>query len=101
MLLDADLPQRYWAEEVSTAAYLRNRCPTTAVKEMTSFEAWYGKKPKVGHLRVFGCEAYAHIPKDERGKFDSKTRKCILVEYGEVRKGCRLYDADRRMILYS
>ena len=54
MLLDAELPQRYWAEAVSTAAYLRNRCPTTAVKEMTPFEAWYGKKPKVGHLRVFG-----------------------------------------------
>ena len=50
---------------------------------------------------MFGCEAYAHIPKDERGKFDSKTRKCILVGYGELRKGYRLYDADRRKILYS
>ena len=101
MLLDAELPQRYWAEAVSTAIYLRNRCPTTAVKEMTPFEAWYGRKPRVGHLRVFGCEAYAHIPKDERGKFDSKTKKCILVGYGELRKGYRLYDADRRKILYS
>ena len=29
----------------------------------------------------FGCDAYVHIPKDERGKFDSKARKCILVGY--------------------
>ena len=101
MLLDAGLPQKYWAEAVATAAYLRNRCPTTAVKEMTPFEAWFGRKPKVGHLRVFGCEAHAHIPKDERGKFDSKTRKCILVGYGELRKGYRLYNVDRRTILYS
>ena len=28
MLLDANLPQRFWAEAVSTATYLRNRCPT-------------------------------------------------------------------------
>ena len=37
-----------------------------------SFEAWYGKKPNVEHLKVFGCMAYVHIPKDERHKLDSK-----------------------------
>ena len=41
---------------------------------MTSHEAWAKEKPKVEHLRVFGCDAYAHIPKDERQKLDPKTR---------------------------
>ena len=65
MLLDAT--HEFWAEAISTAVYLRNRCPTIkAVKEMTPYEAWHGKKkPKVEHLRVFGCDVYAHIPKDE------------------------------------
>ena len=76
MLLDATLPHKFWAE---AAVYLRNRCPTKAVEGMTPYEAWHGEKPKVEHLRVFGCAAYAHIPKDERGKFDSKARKCILM----------------------
>ena len=31
MLLDARLPQKFWAEAVTTATYLRNRCPTRAV----------------------------------------------------------------------
>ena len=101
MLLDAKLPKRFWAEAVSTAVYLKNRCPTKAVQEMTSFEAWYGKKPGVDHLRVFGCDAYCHIPKDERGKFDAKARKCIFLGYGETTKGYRMYDDNSKKILHS
>ena len=34
-------------------------------KWKTPHEAMYTEKPKVSHLRVFGCTAYSHIPKDE------------------------------------
>ena len=54
MLADARLPHRFWAEALSTAVYLRNRSPTTAVEGKTSFEAWTGQKPNVERLRVFG-----------------------------------------------
>ena len=101
MLLDAKLHQKFWAEAISTAAYLRNRSPTSAVEGMTPHEAWYGRKPRVEHLRVFGCTAYVHIPKDERGKLDSKTRKCTLLGYGSVRKGYRVFDHLTQKILYS
>ena len=65
MLSDAKLPHKFWGEALSTAAYLRNRSPTKAVKGMTPYEAWTGEKPLVDHLRAFGCQAYAQIPKDE------------------------------------
>ncbi len=68
---------------------------------MTPYEAWHGEKPKVEHLRVFGCDAYTHILKDERGKFDSKARKCILLGYGQETKGYRLYDPVRQKVLHS
>ena len=77
MLLDGKLKLKFWAEAVSTAVYLKNRTPSSALK-ITPYEAWHGSKPKVDHLRVFGCDAFAHIPKDERSKFDSKTRKCSV-----------------------
>ena len=101
MLLDAALPQKFWAEAVSTATYLRNRCPTRAVDEMTPYEAWNGVKPRVEHLRVFGCDVYTHIPKDERGKFDAKARKCIFLGYGKETKGYRLYNPVQQKILHS
>ena len=101
MLLDANLSKYYWAEAVSTAVYLKNRSPTKAVQGMTPFEAWHGKKPSVDHLRVFGCDAYAHIPKEERGKSDKKARKCVLLGYRAETKGYRLYDVKDRKIVYS
>ena len=55
----------------------------------------------MGHLRVFGCDAYAYIPKDERGKLDPKAKRCILVGYGEVTKTYRLYDPVSGKIIFS
>ena len=66
-----------------------------------SFYAWHSTKPKVNHLRVFGSDAYALIPKDEREKFDSKTRKCIIMGYGTVTKGYRLYNVTERKVMHN
>ena len=33
-------------------ALLRNRSPTSAVEGKSPHEAWYGRKPRVEHLRV-------------------------------------------------
>ena len=83
----------FWAEAVSTAAYVRNRLPTTALKENeTPYERWYGRKPDVGHLRVFGCMAYGHVPDRERRKLDKKSRKMHFVGYSITSKGYRLFD---------
>ena len=101
MLTYAKLPHKYWGEALSTAVYLRNRSPTKAVTEMTPYEAWTTKKPSVAHLRVFSCDAYTHIPKDERGKLDPKAKKCIFVGYREETKGYRLYDPVRAKIIFS
>ena len=94
MLAGSGLPQKFWAETLSTAVYLRNYSPTKAVKSLTPFEAFHGKKPDVGHLRSFGCECYAHIAKDERKKLDVVARRCVLVGYGSEVKRYRLYDPD-------
>ena len=101
MLTQAKLPKKFWVEALNTAVYLRNRSPTKAVNHATPFEAWIGNKPDVSHLHSFGCTAYAHIPKDERKKLDSKTRKCIFLGYGTETKGYRLYDCERKGVFYS
>ena len=101
MLLDSKLPHNFWAEALVTAAYIRNRIPTKAVDSMTPYEAWTSLKPTVNHFRIFGCDAFVHIPKDERHKLDSKSKKCIFLGYGEQTKGYRLYDPEKKIILYS
>ena len=55
----------------------------------------------VEHLRVFVCDAYSHVAKDEGQKLDSKARKCIFVGYGAETRGYRLYDPTRAIVFYS
>ena len=66
MLIDSKLPHKFWAQALSTATYLRNRSPTKVIEGMTPYEAWTKEKPQAEHLCVFGCDAYSHVPKDER-----------------------------------
>ena len=101
MLIDAHLPHKFWAEALSTAVYLRNRSPTKVVEDKTPYEAWSGDRPNVKHLRLFECIAYAHVPKDERKKLDSKSIKCIFLGYGAEIKGYQLYDVERGNVLHS
>ena len=101
MLSDAQLPEKFWAEAMLTAVFLKNRSSTSTVAGMTPYEAWNGCKPSLKELRVFGCSAYAHIPKDERKKLNPKAKQCIFLGYGEATKGYRLYDPDKRRVFYS
>ena len=86
--------EKICAKALSTASYVRNRSPTTAVKAMTPYEGWKSYKPNGNHLRIFGCRAYAHIPKDDRSKMVPKAKKSIFLRYGIGVKGYRLFDTD-------
>jgi transposase InsO family protein len=67
MLYSANMPDVYWAEAVTTAAYVWNRLPNSTVgeNELSPYEMWFGKKPNLHALRPFGCVVYATVP-DER-----------------------------------
>ena len=65
MLHGAGLGQEFWVEAVNTACYLVNRSPSSALEDKTPQEVWTGKKPSLSHLRVVGCDAYVHVPKEK------------------------------------
>jgi hypothetical protein len=95
------LGYEFWAEAVCNAAYIRNRCPTRALQDMTPEEAWSGKKPHVSHLRVFGCIAYAKVPDEKRTKLDAKATKCLMLGYCEGTKAYRLICLETQKIIKS
>lgn len=100
MLLDAGMEKRYWGEAIRTAAYLQNRLPSRAV-DGTPYERWYGRKPVLDHLRVFGSDAYVHIPDVKRSKLDPRSKKLTFVGYAEDRKGYRFVDRTTDTITLS
>jgi hypothetical protein len=52
---------------------------------------FFEKKPKVSHLKIFGCPVFVHIPKEKRNKLDPSGKKGIFVGYCEVSKAFRVY----------
>ena len=92
MLHAAGLPPMYWGDAVMTAVYLRNRLPTRALNDVTPYEAWRGEKPDLSHLRVWGCQAFIHVPRVKRNKLAAKARACVFVGYPPEAKGWLLYD---------
>lgn len=100
LLADANMTKLYWGEAVMTAAYLQNRLPSRVVKG-TPFELWTGRKSDIKHLRVFGCEAYVHIPDVKRSKLDPKAVKLRFVGYSEDHKGYRFLDPTTNRITIS
>ena len=100
MIIQAGLPKTFWAEAVATAVHVRNRVPTTAHKEPTTpYEKWFGVKPNLSHLRVFGCVAYAHIPDELRRKLDDKAESMVFVGYSTRSKAYRLYNTETREVV--
>ena len=84
-----------------TAAHVINLSPTIALDNDVSDHVWSGKDVSYGHLRVFGCKEFVHVPKDERSKLDVKTRQCIFIGYGQDEFGYRLYDPVEKKLVRS
>ena len=101
MLLHARLPLFFWAEAVNSAVYVRNCSPTTSLPGKTTYECWFGKKPDLSNLRVFGCVSYVHIPSQLRKKLDQKSEKSIFIEYPDGTKGYKLYSLKSKKFLRS
>jgi hypothetical protein len=92
MIKGKNLPNNLWAEAISTIVYLKNRSPTKYLEHKTPYEAFYGYKLVVSHLKFFGSKAFSHIPKEYRRKLDAKVVKCIFIGYCVDHKAYKMYD---------
>lgn len=101
MLRMAKLPKSFWGEAVLTACYLINRSLSVPLESDIPERVWSGKKISYSHLKVFGCKAFMHIPKEQRSKLDSKATPCIFVGYGDEEFGYRLWDPEKKSVVRS
>ncbi|KAG8499382.1 hypothetical protein CXB51_005988 [Gossypium anomalum] len=92
LLFEKNLPKTMWAEAVNTAVYIQNRLPTKALAHKTPFEAWFGFKPSLAHMKVFGCLCYSQVPAVKRDKLSKRAVPGILTGYSMVKKGYRILD---------
>ena len=83
-----DLPLSFWGYALETAAFTLNRVPSKSV-ETTSYEPWFGKKPKLSFLKVWGCEAY--VKRFHPDKLKPKSEKCVFIGYPKETIGYTFY----------
>lgn len=102
MLLATDLPSSLWAEAVLTATYLMNRSPTRLLRSgLTPYEAFYGSRPSIQHLRVFNCVAYAKISaRKTQGKLAPRSTRMRLLGY-ESTNIYRVWNSETRGVTLS
>ena len=101
MLAESTLPKQFWGEAMKTAVDVINMSPSHPLGNDVAERVWSGKNISYQHLRVFGCRAFAHVPKNERSKLDEKTRQCIFWGYGDDTFGYRLWDPEKQKTFRS
>ena len=61
---------------ISTQSLHHRDCP-----HLHAQEKYFGTKPDLSHLKVFGCIKYVHVLDEKRRKLDSKSENMIFMGY--------------------
>jgi len=93
MLMTANMPLSFWGQASLCATYLLNRSPLKGLKlKSTPYEKLHSQRPYLGHIRTWGCRAYAYVNSTKRKKWDSHSKECLLIGYYESENVFKLYD---------
>ena len=71
MLIQANMPDSFWAEAMATAVYLKNRLPSEVIDDDVPFECWYNKPLDSDELKIlkpFGSIVWDYVDKQTRGR---------------------------------
>ena len=71
LLSQSQLPRSFWGEALNTVVHVLNLTPCVPLEFDVPDRIWSDNEISYDHLRVFGCKAFVHIPKDERSKLDA------------------------------
>ncbi|OUC43997.1 integrase core domain protein [Trichinella nativa] len=101
MLLESKLSLKFWAEAISTACYIRNRCPSRSLNGEIPLTLWNGRKLTLNYFRTFGERAYVLDKSPGKGKFSTRSKECIFIGYSTESKAYRLWCPAERKVFKS
>ena len=100
MLDDQSLPFFLWAEACSIVVYVQNMSSHRALGSKTFDEMFTGKKPEIGHFRIFGCLTYSYVPFEKRTNLEATGERGIFVGCGETSNAFRIFlHAQRKVVV--
>ncbi|KAJ9527064.1 hypothetical protein QJQ45_025230 [Haematococcus lacustris] len=90
MLHAAHLPVEFWADSAKAANHVRNVLPVTG-QSQTPWQAFFGVKPDVSGLRIFGSKVWVHIPRHQRSKLQPKAAAGVFIGYQPGSKAYKVF----------
>ena len=107
MLYQANMPKSFWAEAITTAAYLINLLPSEAINDEIPYERWHQKQLPTSALQAlkpFGCIVHIHVPKERQkasSKVDTQSTTGCFVGYTKTNTMWRIWDFERKVFVNS
>ena len=101
MLLNKQIPQKFWEEAVNTSCHIGNRIFFRAGTKKTAYEIWNGKKPRVKYFRVFGSKCYILNDRENLGKFDVRSDEGIFLGYSTTSRAYRVFNKRTKTVMKS
>lgn len=100
-MFQSSLPKKFWPYSLLTTTWMINRLPSRVLDWKSPYEILFGVAPDLSILRPFGCLVYAVNVTPHRGKFVSRSNKCIFLGYDPAYKGYLLYDLHSHKVYSS
>ena len=100
LMIEKKVALKYWKEAISTAVHTLNRVQLKKDSFKTPYELWYGYKPNVSYIRIFGRKFYI-LKESREGKFDVKSDEGIFLGYSCKRKAYRCLNLTTHKVIES
>jgi hypothetical protein len=102
MTTSSKLLEFLWEPAVAHTAYIQNHTYTTSIKDKTLYQARFGTKPNISHLREFGAPVWILLQgQNITRKILPKSKRRAYVRYDDVSKSVLYYNTETRTILTS
>src|SRR5680860_1452676 len=102
MLQHSRAPIRLWSWAAGHAAFVWNRTHISVTTGVTPYESMRGKRPSLKHLGgTWGCDAYCHVPKEQRAALEAKAEPCIYLGHDEVQNAANVLLLSTKKVICS
>ena len=102
MLEESKLPKSFWADAMSTAAYISAQSPISGLDRKVPYQIFFKHQVDPTFFHPFGYPVYAHTTKEQwRGKFWPHGKKCIMIGYTYGQQAYKLLDLECHTIISS
>lgn len=102
LIIHAGAPMRLWGYAGAHATFVWNRTHISKETRMTPYEAMRGKKPSAKHLSVWGCDAFVHVPKEQRDHaLAPKAQPCIYLGHNDAQNASNVLLLSSQKVICS